>query len=95
MILWLKNIIEVGFSLGLFINAILFVPQIIQLIRVKDAKGLSLLTFGGFSIIQLFVVLHGILMKDYLLTIGYLISLLTCSILTVLIIFYKIKNKGR
>lgn len=92
--LWVKNIIEIGFSFGLFVNAVLFIPQIIQLIRVKDAKGLSLLTFGGFCVIQLFVVLHGILKGDYLLTIGYLVSLLTCGLLTALIIFYKIKNNN-
>ena len=89
----LKNIIEIGFGFGLFINALLFLPQIIQLLRVKDAKGLSLLTFGGFALIQLFAILHGVIAKDYLLVIGYLISLVTCSMLTVLIVYYKLKDK--
>ena len=90
---WIKSIIEIVFSLGLFVNAALFIPQIIQLVRIKDSRSLSLLTFGGFCIIQLFVVLHGVLMRDYLLIIGYLISLLTCGILTILIVFYRVKNK--
>lgn len=88
-----KNIIEIGFSLGLFINALLFLPQIIRLLRVKDAKGLSILTFGGFSLIQLFVILHGVVVKDYLLVIGYSISLVTCGMVTALIVYYKLKNK--
>ncbi len=87
----LHNVIEAGFSIGLFANAILFLPQIIRLVRVKNAKSLSLLTFGGFSLIQLFVVLHGFIMKDYLLTIGYFISLVMCGTLTGLIVFYRIK----
>lgn len=89
----INNIINVGFSVGLFINAILFLPQIIRLLQVKDAKELSLLTFVGFSLIQLFAVLHGIIAKDYILVIGYLVSLVTCSILTVFIVYYKLKNR--
>lgn len=88
-----KNIIEIGFSMGLFINALLFLPQIIQLLQVKDAKGLSILTFGGFCLIQLFVILHGFIVKDYLLVIGYLISLMMCGMVTALIIYYKFKNR--
>lgn len=89
----IHDVIEIGFSIGLFVNAILFLPQIIRLMRVKDARSLSLLTFGGFSFIQLFVVLHGFIMQDYLLTIGYLTSLVMCGTLTGLIIFYRIKTE--
>jgi MtN3 and saliva related transmembrane protein len=93
--MWIRNIIEAGFSLGLFINAALFIPQIIQLLRVKDARGLSLLTFGGFAFIQLFIVLHGLIHKDYLLLIGCLISLLMCCIISFLIIFYRLKRSDK
>lgn len=89
----IKNIIEIGFGVGLIANAILFVPQIIKLLRIKDAKELSLLTFGGFCLIQLFVILHGIIAKDYTLVIGYLISLVTCSTLAALIVYYKLKDR--
>lgn len=89
----LTNIIEIGFSAGLFINAVLFFPQIIQLWQVKDSKGLSLTTFGGFSIIQIFAILHGIIHKDYILVMGYLVSLIMCSIITFLIVFYRVMNK--
>ena len=85
----IKNFIEIGFSLGLFVNAILFLPQIIKLVKVKDSRELSLLTFGGFSIIQLFVILHGIVVKDYLLIYGYLISLIMCGTVTLLIIYFR------
>ena len=86
-------IIETIFSLGLFINAALFIPQIIQLYKTKNSKGFSIITFAGFNLIQLFTVLHGILHKDYLLISGYTLSLITCGIVTMLIIFYR-NNEG-
>ena len=85
--LYLKNIIEIGFGAGLFVNAFLFVPQIIQLLRVNDAKELSLLTFSGFCLIQVFVILHGFINQDYLLVVGYSVSLVMCGRVTGLIIF--------
>lgn len=89
--MWVKDLIEVIFSLGLFINAALFIPQAIKLYRKKDSKELSLLTFGGFLLIQLFIFLHGYLHKDYVLMIGYLFSLVTCGAVTLLIIMYRKK----
>jgi len=91
----LKTFIEIWFSIGLFVNAALFVPQIYKLFKVKDPSGLSLLTFGGFNLIQLPILLHGYIIGDYLLFWGYLLSLLTCGAVTLLIIYYKIKNKRK
>lgn len=91
---WLKNFIEIMFSLSLFINALLFVPQIIKLIHVKDAKELSLITFVGFSIIQTLMILHGLINHDYLLVIGILASLLACCTMSVLIVYFRKKTKS-
>lgn len=88
----LKYFIEIGFFLSLLANALLFVPQAIKLYRVKNAAGLSLLTFAGFNVIQLFTLLHGYIQKDYLLMIGYLLSLITCGVCTWMIIRYGDKN---
>ena len=87
--MWIKPIIEIVFSSGLFINAMLFIPQIIQLYKTKNATGFSLTTFAGFNLIQLFTVLHGILHHDILLSVGMFLSFITCGIVTGLIIFYK------
>ena len=57
----LKELVEISFSISLFINALLFVPQIIKLWQTKEAKDLSLLTFAGFNLIQILAVLHGYL----------------------------------
>ena len=89
----IADAIESIFGLGLFINAILFIPQAMKLFHEKDSKELSLVTFLGFNLIQFFTVLHGILFKDYLLIIGNFLSLITCGVVTTLIIFYRFKNK--
>ncbi len=87
----LIDTVEIIFSLGLFINAVLFIPQIIRLYKTKNSQGISLVTFGGFSIIQFFTVLHAYLHQDILLLLGFLLSLITCGIVTFLIIFYRCK----
>jgi MtN3 and saliva related transmembrane protein len=87
--MWWQYLIETFFSLGLFINAALFVPQAIQLYRIKDSKSFSLLTFAGFNIIQIFTMLHGLLMHDYILATGFFLSILTCGTVTVMILVYR------
>ena len=50
----MKQIVAVIFGLGLVCNALLFVPQVIAVWRKKTDEGISLITFGGFSILQAF-----------------------------------------
>ncbi len=89
------QIIEVVFSISLFINAGLFIPQIIKLYKSKHPQNLSFLTFAGFNFIQFFIVLHGYIMKDYLLLFGYLISFITCGCVTLQILFYRKKYQQK
>ena len=49
----MKEIVDIIFSLGLFINAVLFIPQIRVLYKAKTSQNLSIVTFLGFSLIQL------------------------------------------
>ena len=44
----LIHVIEFLFACALFVNALLFIPQIYRLYKEKSAKGVSLTTFGGF-----------------------------------------------
>lgn len=83
------NFIEIVFSLGLFFNAALFVPQAIAIYRKKSAGELSLFTFVGFNVLQFFTVLHGYITKDYILMVGFLVSFITCGMVTLLIIKYR------
>jgi len=82
-------IIEIIFSVGMFINAGLFVPQAIKIYRTKSTEGLSLLTFAGFNIIQFFTILHGYLHQDFLLMLSVGASFITCGAVTVLILIYQ------
>jgi MtN3 and saliva related transmembrane protein len=84
-----ESIIEYGFSISLLINAALFIPQIITLYKSKTAKGLSLITFAGFNVIQIFTMLHGMYVNDYLLAWGYLLSIITCGTVSALIFYYR------
>ena len=85
----IRYIVDGVFSFGLFFNAALFIPQALQIWRQKSAKGVSLFTFLGFNIMQLFTVLHGYLERDYLLAGGFLLSLITCGMVTYLTWKYR------
>lgn len=92
MNLW-NYAIEFGFSISLIINAVLFIPQILILLKTKSTEGVSLITFIGFNVIQLFTIFHGLLIHDYLLAIGCFLSVLTCGMVSILIIYYKYIKK--
>lgn len=85
----LISVIEVVFSLGLFFNAILFIPQALRIARSKSAEGVSLFTFIGFNLMQIFTVLHAYFAKDYVLMIGFLLSFITCGAVTCLALKYR------
>ena len=88
----MKQIVAVIFGLGLIGNALLFVPQAIALWRKKTDEGISLLTFGGFSVLQIVGIVHGIYQQDNSLVIGMAASLLTCGTVTALTLFYRMRR---
>ncbi|MDE3115306.1 MAG: hypothetical protein KGL26_06865 [Pseudomonadota bacterium] len=83
------SVVSLAFGAGLFVNAALFVPQILAIWRKKTADGISLLTFAGFSIMQFVGALHGYLAGDLALMIGMAASFLTCMAVTVLAFIYS------
>lgn len=84
---------DLFFILGIFLNASLFIPQIILLYRTKKADNISLPMFLGFNMIQLSTIIHGYMVTDYILMWGYVLSLVSCGIVTLLILHYRyIKN---
>ncbi len=91
----MKQIVAWLFGLGLLGNAALFVPQAIALWRKKSDEGISLLTFGGFSVLQIVGIAHGYLQGDPSLLVGMSASLLTCGTVTVLTIVYRLRRTGR
>jgi MtN3 and saliva related transmembrane protein len=88
----MKEIVAVLFGLGLGCNALLFVPQVMAVWRKKSDEGISLITFGGFSVLQVVGIVHGSYQHDLSLILGMAASLLTCGSVTTLTIFYRIKR---
>ncbi len=91
----LKMIVDVIFGAGLFINAVLFIPQAARIVKYKQSKDLSPTTFVGFVATQFSAVLYGYLNSDYILMFGYFLALITCSIVTILIFVYRNQSKNQ
>ncbi len=91
----MANIVAWLFGLGLLGNALLFLPQALELWRRRSSEGLSLLSFAGFNLVQLIGAVHGYLQNDRPLLIGMLASLLTCGSVTVLILVYRLTGSRR
>lgn len=84
-----KDIAALAFGFALLINAILFIPQAMRIWKEKTAKSVSLITFLGFWLTQLTIVIHGIIKKDYILATGYLLSMVTCGGVIFLAIYFR------
>ena len=89
----MKQIVAILFGLGLVVNGLLFVPQAIALWRKKSDEGVSLLTFGGFNVLQAIGILHGILQGDLSLVLGMCASFIACGSVTGLTIYYRLRRK--
>jgi len=88
----MKDLLDWLFGLGLGCNALLFVPQVLAVWRKKTDEGISLITFGGFSVLQVIGIVHGVNHQDWSLILGMSASLLTCGSVTALTIFYRVKR---
>ena len=88
----MKEIVAVIFGLGLGCNALLFVPQVIAVWRKKTDEGVSLITFGGFSLLQVIGIVHGVFEHDWSLILGMAASLVTCGSVTGLTVFYRVRR---
>ncbi len=91
MINWISEFI---FAISLLFNAFLFIPQALSIYKTKTSKEISLFTFFGFNIMQAFTAYRGYLQKDYLLTAGFALSFVTCGVVTLLIVYYRINKKN-
>jgi MtN3 and saliva related transmembrane protein len=85
----MKEVVGIIFGLGLMANAGLFVIQAVKIWRARSAKGVSILTFAGFCLLQVTGILHGIFQRDLYLLSGMVASFLACGTVTGLAIFYR------
>ena len=88
----MKETVAVIFGLGLLGNALLFVPQVLAVWRKKSDEGISLVTFGGFSVLQAIGIVHGIYQHDLSLILGMAASLLSCGTVTALTLVYRLRR---
>jgi uncharacterized protein with PQ loop repeat len=88
----MRQFVAIVFGIGLFGNALLFVPQAIAVWRKKTDEGVSLVTFGGFCLLQILGVIHGFYEHDNSLILGLGASFLTCGTVTALTIFYRMQR---
>lgn len=87
----ISDFITVGFAISLLANAIFFIPQAVKIYKRKSANEVSLLTFLGFNIIQIFTGVHAYLVNDIILCIGSILAFITCGSVTILTFIYKTK----
>jgi len=90
----MKEIVAVVFGLALIGNAALFVPQALAVWRKKSDEGISLITFGGFNVLQAIAIVHGCYQHDLSLIVGMVASLITCGAVTCLTLLYRVKRKS-
>jgi MtN3 and saliva related transmembrane protein len=89
----MKQIVAVVFGFALMGNAALFVPQALAIWRKKSDEGISLITFGGFNLLQVIAIVHGVYQHDLALIVGMIASLITCGAVTCLTLFYRITRR--
>lgn len=85
----IDQVISFLFSIALIINALLFVPQSVLMLKRKNSKGVSLITFLGILILQSISVMYGLIKNDQIIIFGYLFSMLTCGSVVLLILWYR------
>jgi MtN3 and saliva related transmembrane protein len=89
----MKEIVAWIFGLALMGNAALFVPQALAVWRKKSDEGISLITFGGFNLLQAIAIVQGIYQHDIALIVGMVASLITCGAVTCLTLVYRVARK--
>ncbi len=90
----MKEFVSILFGLGLLGNALLFVPQAVAVWRKKSDEGVSLLTFGGFNVLQAIGIVHGCYQHDVSLIVGMIASLVSCGAVTALTLYFRARRLG-
>ena len=89
----LVDIVDILLPISLLLNAVAYLPQIWRLFKVKESKELSIWTFILFWVGIFLVTVHGIFQHDYVLAWSYSPSLITCTVILVMIVYYRKSRK--
>ena len=91
----IEIIAKIIFEFGMLINAALFIPQAVKIFYKRSAISLSLITYIGYNIIQLLMVLHAYIHHDTAMLVGMTLSLITCGAVTVGILDFRPERKQK
>ena len=79
------------FGIGLVVNALLYVPQIMRIIKEKGSRELSYVMFCGFLCLTFSQVVYGFFKHDWIMAWGNMLTFITCGTVVCLIFFYRKK----
>ena len=84
-----NNFVEFSFILIFFINALVFIPQALQILKQRSATTISIATFSGLLLIQFSLTLYGAFIGNLILALGCILSVLAVGAILGLAIYYK------
>lgn len=85
----IKDVSHSVFILLLLVNALLFLPQALRILRKKTADEISLFTYIGFWIIQFIFVIFALNNDNYWLVFAYLIGMVACGLVIALVFRFR------
>lgn len=75
----------IGYTAGT-ISVIAIIPQLVKLLKTKDSKNLSLMTYNLYVIVQILWICYGVGRKD----LQIIISNIVCMLLSIMIILFSV-----
>ncbi|MCD6056024.1 MAG: hypothetical protein K0R12_986 [Gammaproteobacteria bacterium] len=91
-IIWAHPVVNILFIAGFIINSILFLLQAYRIYQTKDAEDVSLITFVGLTITQIAAIWYGYINRDVLLMWGFIIAAISCGLVTLQVVYYRLKD---
>ncbi len=88
---FIKLVMDWQFGIGLVVNALLYVPQIIRIIKEKSSSELSYIMFCGFLCLTMSQVIYGFFKQDWIMAWGNMLTLIACGTVVSLIFIYRKK----
>jgi MtN3 and saliva related transmembrane protein len=81
-------------GIGAIVNALLFVPQIVKLLRCRSAEGVSTAMYAGFLVLQLVTGVDLVFHRIWPLATGMAASAIATSTILVLALHYQHRSAG-